>query len=65
MPPVSRALLGCMAAVTLPCALQLVSPYQVALLWPLVRRRGQIWRVVTSFMYAGQGINMLMNAVFF
>lgn len=64
MPKVSRVLALSTLMVTIPCALQIVSPYQMALLWPYVMKRWQLWRIVTGFFYAGGGWTMLFNSVF-
>ena len=41
-----------------------MSPVQIALFWPLVLRRRQFWRLLTSFFYGGQGITLLFNTLF-
>ncbi|WFD30987.1 hypothetical protein MSPP1_002014 [Malassezia sp. CBS 17886] len=65
LPPVTRALLIGEALVTLPCVVHLLAPYDVALLWPLVTRKWQLWRIGTSFLYGGDGLPLLLNTFFF
>ncbi|PKI84649.1 hypothetical protein MVES_001772 [Malassezia vespertilionis] len=65
LPPLTRVLLAGELAVTLPVLAKLVSPYRIMLLWPLVWRKWQVWRVVTAFLYGGEGLAMLFNTVFF
>ncbi|KAN0060079.1 hypothetical protein ACQY0O_008052 [Thecaphora frezii] len=62
IPPVTRALLGATGAVTLPCLLAIMSPYRIALIWPLVTRNYQLHRILTSFFYGGSGIAFLFDA---
>lgn len=63
MPPVTRALMVAEALVTVPCLVRAMSPADIALFWPYVLRKGQAWRMVTSFLYAGNGLAALMNTV--
>lgn len=65
MPPVSRALMFGMAATVLPCSLGMLSPYDLALVWPWVLKRWQWWRLVSTFLFSGVGVQVLYNAVFF
>lgn len=60
----TRALLAGEALVTIPCLIQAISPYRFVLLWPLIWRKGQVWRLFTSFLYGGQGVPLLVNTLF-
>ncbi|WFC99139.1 hypothetical protein MYAM1_001880 [Malassezia yamatoensis] len=64
LPPVTRALLLGEGLVTGSCLLRAASPYQYVLLWPLIFQKGQIWRMLTSFLYAGEGLALIFNTMF-
>ncbi|KAI8923082.1 Der1-like family-domain-containing protein [Entophlyctis helioformis] len=53
IPIISRTYVSAVVATTLACQLGLVSPYHLFYSWPLVRRAGQYWRLVTTFLYFG------------
>ncbi|KDE09166.1 hypothetical protein MVLG_00488 [Microbotryum lychnidis-dioicae p1A1 Lamole] len=61
IPPVTRTLVGGVLAVTLPCLLQLLSPYKVIYVQALVFQKFQLWRLVTSFLYGGSGLPLLFD----
>ncbi|EPQ53682.1 DER1-domain-containing protein [Gloeophyllum trabeum ATCC 11539] len=61
IPPVTRFLCGSTLAVSLPVMLQIVSPYTVIFVKPLVMKRLQVWRVFTSFFLGSSGINFIFD----
>ncbi|WWC68175.1 uncharacterized protein I206_102098 [Kwoniella pini CBS 10737] len=61
VPPVTRSLLIATAVVTFPCLLGIVSPAMVALVWPKVIGRFEIWRPITSFFFGGSGFPLLYD----
>ncbi|SGY21890.1 BQ5605_C016g08289 [Microbotryum silenes-dioicae] len=61
IPPVTRTLVGGVLAVTLPCLLQLLSPYKVIYVQALVFQKFELWRLVTSFLYGGSGLPLLFD----
>jgi len=63
IPPVTRFLCGSSLAVTLPTMLQILSLSRLVLVWPLVIRRFELWRVWTTFFYGGTGLGYLFELV--
>ncbi|WVQ98287.1 hypothetical protein IAU59_005410 [Kwoniella sp. CBS 9459] len=61
IPPVTRTLLLGTGLITVPCLLRLISPASVAIIWPMVTKRYEIWRIVTSFFYGGAGFPLLYD----
>ncbi|SCV72052.1 BQ2448_4746 [Microbotryum intermedium] len=61
IPPVTRTIVGGVLAVTLPCLLQLLSPYKVIYVQALVFKKFQLWRLFTSFLYGGSGLPLLFD----
>ncbi|KDN44068.1 Der1-like protein, partial [Tilletiaria anomala UBC 951] len=66
IPPVTRTMLGLALGMTLPCTLSIMSPYRIALYWPLVSRHpiSEFYRLFTAFFYAGRGISMILDIYF-
>ncbi|EPQ29804.1 uncharacterized protein PFL1_02477 [Pseudozyma flocculosa PF-1] len=62
IPPVTRSLLGATGLVTIPCLLAIMTPYKIMLSWPLVTRRYEIYRILTSFFFGGQGLAFLFDS---
>lgn len=62
IPPVTRTLVGATLGMTFPIILTLLPGYWVLFIWKLVKR-GQVWRIPTSFFYGGSGIPFLFNIV--
>lgn len=52
------------ALVTVPCLAHIISPYQIVMIWPLVLRKWQFWRLLSSFLYGGSGIAVVFNTLF-
>ncbi|TDL22063.1 DER1-domain-containing protein [Rickenella mellea] len=63
IPPVTRFLGASTLAVSLPVMLQLVSPYSVLFVKRFVVENFQLWRMYTSFFYAGSGITFLFEFI--
>ncbi|WWC59706.1 uncharacterized protein I303_102268 [Kwoniella dejecticola CBS 10117] len=61
VPPVTRTLLIATAAVTFPCLLGIISPATIALIWPKVLGRFEIWRPFTSFFFGGSGFPLIYD----
>ncbi|OCF33817.1 derlin-2/3 [Kwoniella heveanensis CBS 569] len=61
IPPVTRTLLLGTGLITVPCLLRLMSPASVAIIWPLVTKRYEVWRTVTAFFYGGSGFPLLYD----
>jgi hypothetical protein len=53
IPPVSRLYLTGAFLTTLACAFDLVSPFSLYFNWELVFGKGQIWRLLTSYLFFG------------
>lgn len=53
IPPVSRVYLTGAFLTTAACAVDLVSPYSLYFNWDLVFSQGQIWRLVTPYLFFG------------
>lgn len=53
IPPVTRAYVGAAVACTALCTLDLVSPYSLYMSWASVVGGGQIWRLLTTFVFFG------------
>ena len=65
MPVVTRLYFTGCCAVTLLCALDLITPFDVYYNWHAVAQRGQVWRVVTNFLFFGNfGIDFLFHMYF-
>ena len=65
MPVVTRLYFSGCCAVTLLCALDLITPFDVYYNWHAVAQRGQVWRVVTNFLFFGNfGIDFLFHMYF-
>jgi len=60
IPPVTRTLILSTLGVTLPCLLRVLSPYKVLFVPELVLQ-GEVWRVLTAFLYGGSGITFLFD----
>ncbi|WVF69561.1 hypothetical protein IAT40_004339 [Kwoniella sp. CBS 6097] len=61
IPPVTRTLLLGTGLITVPCLLRLISPASVAIIWPMITKRYEVWRPVTSFFYGGSGFPLLYD----
>ncbi|TRY78640.1 hypothetical protein TCAL_11600 [Tigriopus californicus] len=65
IPPVTRVYLTACVMTTLAVHFEMVSPFQLYFNPPLVYRSGQIWRLVTTFLFFGSmGLNFLFNLFF-
>ncbi|KZP17452.1 hypothetical protein FIBSPDRAFT_747057 [Athelia psychrophila] len=53
IPPVTRFLCASSLAVSIPVNLGLVSAYKVVIIWELVTKKWEIWRIFTSFFLGG------------
>ena len=53
IPPVSRFYLTGAFLTTAACAVDIVSPFSLYYNWELVFGQGQIWRLVTSYLFFG------------
>eukprot|EP00474_Spongospora_subterranea_P010095 CRZ10553.1 hypothetical protein [Spongospora subterranea] len=53
IPPVTRSYLVAAVVTTTLCSLDIVSPYSLFLSWPAVVKQGQVWRLVTTFLFFG------------
>ena len=53
VPPVSRLYLTGAFLTTAACAVDIVTPYSLYFNWDLVFSQGQIWRLLTSYLYFG------------
>ena len=47
--------------VTLPCLLKLMSAYNIVFIPSLITSKFEVWRIVTSFLYGGEGIALLFD----
>ncbi|KAJ2777586.1 hypothetical protein H4R18_005076 [Coemansia javaensis] len=63
LPTCTRFLLGSTCTLSLACAFGLVYPGRLALYWPAVMGRFQVWRLVTSFLFVLPGINGLIHII--
>lgn len=64
LPPISRLYLGASVAVTLACAVDIVSPFTLYYNQKLIAQ-GQLWRLVTSFLFFGTfGLDFLFHMYF-
>ncbi|KZP28358.1 DER1-domain-containing protein [Athelia psychrophila] len=61
IPPVTRFLCASSLAVSVPVNLGVVSAYKVVIIWELVTKKWEIWRVFTSFFLGGSGIAYLFD----
>jgi Derlin-2/3 len=65
IPPVSRILLSAAFATTTACYLDLVSPLALYYNYDLILSKGQLWRLVSSFLYFGSfSIDFLFHLYF-
>jgi Derlin-1 len=65
VPPITKWICTLVLLTTLAGNFGLVSPYLLILSWPELVQRFQIWRVVTSFLFAGKlSFKFLVNVVF-
>ncbi|KAI9092867.1 Derlin [Phlyctochytrium arcticum] len=65
VPIVTRTYVTAIVATTLACQLQLVSPFHLYFSWTLIRRSGEWWRLITSFLYFGDiSLNFLFHMFF-
>lgn len=46
---------------TLPCLLKLVSAYSILYIPSLITGKFELWRIVTSFLYGGEGLALLFD----
>ncbi|KWX12147.1 Derlin-like protein [Giardia duodenalis assemblage B] len=53
IPPVSRVAAITAASLSLGTTLRVVNPFLFNLSWPAIVHRGQLWRLLTSFLYFG------------
>jgi len=52
-PPVTRGFILSSVALASLCSLEVISPYSLYLNWQLILREGEIWRLLTSFLFFG------------
>ncbi|KAJ8957332.1 hypothetical protein NQ318_004811 [Aromia moschata] len=65
MPPVTRAYTTACVITTLVVQLELASPFQLYFNPILILKQGQIWRLVTTFLFFGTfGFNFFFNMIF-
>ena len=53
IPPISRLYLTGAFLTTAACAVDLISPFSLYFNWDLVFVQGQLWRLVTSYLFFG------------
>ena len=53
IPPISRLYLTGAFLTTAACAVDIISPFSLYFNWDLVFVQGQIWRLVTSYLFFG------------
>ena len=54
IPPITRTLILGSATLALLVSLDLVTPYKLYFNWPLIRDKGQYWRMLTCLLYHGE-----------
>ncbi|KAJ3645641.1 hypothetical protein Zmor_023282 [Zophobas morio] len=65
MPPVTRAYTTACVITTLAVQLELASPFQLYFNPILILKQGQIWRLITTFLFFGTfGFNFFFNMIF-
>ncbi|KAJ3365237.1 Derlin 1 [Allomyces javanicus] len=64
LPPLTRALFVSTVAVSLAANFALVDPYHLLLVWPLVLKKYQVWRLLSCFFVGKLGFNWAMNLYF-
>ncbi|EFA08946.1 derlin-2 [Tribolium castaneum] len=65
MPPVTRAYTTACVITTLAVQLELASPFQLYFNPILILKQGQLWRLVTTFLFFGTfGFNFFFNMIF-
>ncbi|KAL3274238.1 hypothetical protein HHI36_015649 [Cryptolaemus montrouzieri] len=65
MPPVTRAYTTACVITTLAVQLELASPFQLYFNPILILKQGQVWRLVTTFLFFGVfGFNFFFNMIF-
>uniref|UniRef100_V5GVP5 Derlin n=1 Tax=Anoplophora glabripennis TaxID=217634 RepID=V5GVP5_ANOGL len=65
MPPVTRAYTTACVITTLAVQLELASPFQLYFNPILIIKQGQVWRLVTTFLFFGTfGFNFFFNMIF-
>jgi len=52
-PPVTRCFICCSVALASLCSLEIISPYSLYLNWHLIISEGEIWRLLTAFLFFG------------
>lgn len=64
IPPVSRVAAITAASLSLGTTLRVVNPFLFNLSWPAIVHRGQLWRLLTSFLYFGDfSIGVVFTAI--
>jgi Derlin-2/3 len=53
LPFVTRCWFGATIVITLAANFEIISPMQILYIWPRIKNNFELWRIVTSFCYAG------------
>lgn len=65
LPIVTRTYFTCCVALTAACALDIVTPYSLYYNWHAISQLGEVWRLVTNFMFFGNlGVDFLFHMFF-
>ncbi|KIJ63108.1 hypothetical protein HYDPIDRAFT_92907 [Hydnomerulius pinastri MD-312] len=63
IPPVTRFLVASSLGITIPAILQLVSPYKLLFVTPLIVKQWELWRLHTSFFLGSMRIEYIFELV--
>ncbi|GAA5967546.1 hypothetical protein JCM11641_005690 [Rhodosporidiobolus odoratus] len=63
IPPFTRTVVGGVLAATLPCLLQVLSPYRLAFLPHRIAANWELQRIVTPFLFGGGGLPLVFNMI--
>lgn len=61
IPLITRSIIGGVLLVTLPILLKFVSAYKILFVPSLITTNFELWRLVTPFLYGGDGIALLFD----
>lgn len=65
LPIVTRTYFTCCVALTAACALDIVTPYSLYYNWHAISQLGEVWRLITNFMFFGNlGVDFLFHMFF-
>ncbi|KAL7414993.1 hypothetical protein BDY24DRAFT_383348 [Mrakia frigida] len=65
IPPVTRYLLVSFLAITLPALGGALDLRKFGFFLPAITKKYELWRLLTSYLYAGKGINLLFDLFLF